>query len=185
MTTPSFALFDTAIGLCGLAWGAQGILGVQLPEANEADTRARILIRFPDARERAPSREAKSAIAGITALVAGKRGDLGAVPLDMTGVPEFHRRVYEAARAIPPGRTLSYGEIAARIGAKGAARAVGTALARNPFAILVPCHRVLGASGKLGGFSAHGGVETKRRLLDIEAAGSNTQAAELCGAASV
>ena len=88
----------------------------------------------------------------------------------MDGVPEFHRRVYEAARAIPPGNTLSYGDIAKRVGAPGAARAVGQALGRNPFPIVVPCHRVLAAGGKIGGFSAQGGVATKRRMLAIEGA---------------
>jgi methylated-DNA-[protein]-cysteine S-methyltransferase len=92
------------------------------------------------------------------------------VALDMEGVPPFHRRVYEAARQVPPGQTLSYGEIAARAGSPGSARAVGQALGRNPFAILVPCHRVLAANGKLGGFSANGGVDTKRRMLAIEGA---------------
>ena len=87
----------------------------------------------------------------------------------MEGVAGFHRRVYDAARAIPPGKTLAYGEIAERIGAPGAARAVGQALGRNPFPIVVPCHRVLAAGGKIGGFSAHGGTATKRRMLAIEA----------------
>ncbi len=91
----------------------------------------------------------------------------------MDGVPEFHRRVYEAARAIPPGNTLSYGDIAKRAGVPGAARAVGQALGRNPFPIVVPCHRVLAAGGKIGGFSAQGGVETKRRMLEIEGAPLN------------
>ena len=86
----------------------------------------------------------------------------------MEGVPPFHRRVYEAAREIPPGDTLSYGAIANRIGSPGSARAVGQALGRNPFAIVVPCHRVVAANGKLGGFSANGGVTTKANLLALE-----------------
>ncbi len=86
----------------------------------------------------------------------------------MTGVPDFHRRVYDIVRCIPPGQTLTYGDIARRLGLPGSAQAVGRAMGRNPFAPIVPCHRVLAAGGKDGGFSAHGGVGTKRRMLVIE-----------------
>src|SRR5207247_6696232 len=106
----------------------------------------------------------------MVALLRGAPTDLAAVALDMDGVRAFHRRVYEVARTIPAGKTLSYGDIAARLGAPRAARAVGQALGRNPFPIVVPCHRVLAAGGKPGGFSANGGVATKLRLLAIEAA---------------
>lgn len=105
----------------------------------------------------------------MTALLSGE--DLAApdsVPLDLSRVPPFHARVYEVARTIPPGTTLTYGEIARRLGEPGAARAVGQALGANPFAPIVPCHRVLAAGGGTGGFSADGGVATKRRLLEIE-----------------
>lgn len=170
MTGRQFAFFDTAIGRCALTWGDTGIVGVQLPEGSERSTRARITKRFPDAREAATPPVVKRAIRDIVALLEGKKVDLSYVGLDMDGIPAFHRRVYEAARAVPPGMTLSYGEVAKRIGAPGAARAVGQALGRNPFAIVVPCHRVLAASGKLGGFSANGGIETKARMLEIEGA---------------
>lgn len=168
MMTPAFTLFDTPIGTCGLVWGARGVLGVQLPEASEPQTRQRILSRFPRAREAAPPAEATRAIERLTSLLQGEAADLGDIPLDMEGVAPFHRRVYEAARAIPSGATLSYGDLAAKAGARGAARAVGTALAKNPFAIIVPCHRVLAANGKIGGFSADGGIRTKQKLLAIE-----------------
>jgi methylated-DNA-[protein]-cysteine S-methyltransferase len=170
MTAHGFGLFDTAIGRCGAAWGARGVAGVQLPEAREVETRARLLQRFPDARETPPPPEVRRALDGIVALLRGESSDLSAVALDMERLPAFHRRVYEIARTIPPGATLSYGEVAARVGAPGAARAVGQALGRNPFAIVVPCHRVLAAGGKIGGFSAKGGITTKLRLLSIEAA---------------
>jgi methylated-DNA-[protein]-cysteine S-methyltransferase len=163
-------LFDTAIGRCGIAWGGRGVVGVQLPEAREAETRARMLHRFPDAREAPPPADVQRAVDGIVALLRGERSQLDAVPLDMERVPPFHRRVYEVARTIPPGTTLTYGDIAARLGAPGSARAVGQALGRNPFAIVVPCHRVLAAGGKVGGFSADGGVTTKLRMLSIEGA---------------
>lgn len=167
----AYTLFETAIGPCALAWNENGIAGVQLPEADAAATRRRMLERFHDARETAPSPAVAAARDGLVALLEGKSADLSRVGLDLRSVPPFHRRVYEAARAIAPGRTLTYGALARIIGADGAARAVGQALGRNPFPLLVPCHRVLAANGGLGGFSAHGGVETKRRLLDIEAAG--------------
>jgi methylated-DNA-[protein]-cysteine S-methyltransferase len=173
MAGQGFALFDTAIGRCGIAWGSRGVLGVQLPEAREAATRARVLRRFPDASEATPPALIRRAIDGIVALLGGQAADLSAVALDMDSVSPFHRRVYEIARAIPPGATASYGELAARLGAPGAARAVGQALGRNPFAIVVPCHRVLAAGSKVGGFSANGGVATKLRLLSIEAESAN------------
>jgi methylated-DNA-[protein]-cysteine S-methyltransferase len=170
MTAQSFALFDTAIGRCAIAWSARGVAGVQLPEAGEAATRARVRRHFPDATEAPPPAEVQRAIEGIVVLLHGEPGDLATIVLDMTGVPPFERRVYEVARTIAPGATLTYGEIAARLGEPGAARAVGQALGRNPFPLIVPCHRVLAASGKAGGFSAHGGVTTKLRLLSIEGA---------------
>ena len=172
MAAQGFALFDTAIGRCGIVWGRRGITGVHLPEGSDAEARARVARWFPEAREGSPPAVAKAAIEAIGALLRGEASDLSKVKLDMDGVPPFHRRVYEAARAIAPGATLSYGEIAARIGTPGAARAVGQALGRNPFAIVVPCHRVLAAGGKAGGFSARGGVTTKLRMLTIESAGA-------------
>jgi len=175
MTARNFALFDTAIGRCGIAWGGGGIVGVQLPEAREQGTRARVLARFPGAREGQPPADVKRAQRGIVALLRGEASELSDVALDMDGVPPFHRRVYQVARTIPPGTTLSYGEIAARLGAPGSARAVGQALGRNPFAIVVPCHRVLAASGKVGGFSANGGITTKLRLLSLEGAQASGQ----------
>ena len=173
MTAHGFALFETAIGRCGIAWGGRGVAAVQLPEARDPETRARLLHRFPGAREAPPPPDVQHALDGITALLRGEATDLSAVALDMDRVPPFHRRVYEVARTIPPGTTLSYGDVAARLGAPGAARAVGQALGRNPFAIVVPCHRVLAAGGKVGGFSANGGIAAKLRLLSIEGAPAN------------
>jgi methylated-DNA-[protein]-cysteine S-methyltransferase len=172
MASHGFAIFDTAIGRCGIAWSGGGgrVVSVQLPEANELATRARLVRRFPDAVEGPPPPSVLRTLDGIVALLRGEPVDLSSVPLDMDGVPPFHRRVYDAARAIPRGSTLSYGEIAEKIGAPGAARAVGQALGRNPFPIIVPCHRVLAAGGRTGGFSATGGVSTKLRMLAIEGA---------------
>ena len=164
------ALFQTALGRCGIAWSDRGIVSVQLPEASDDATRVRLLRRSPQADESTPPADVRRAIDGVTALMRGEPVDLSSIALDMEGVPPFHRRVFEIARTIPVGRTRSYGEIAALLGDPGSARAVGEALGRNPFPIIVPCHRVLTASGKLGGFSAHGGAATKRRLLIIERA---------------
>jgi methylated-DNA-[protein]-cysteine S-methyltransferase len=170
MTTLNYCLFDTAIGACAIAWGERGLKGLQLPEADAARTRTRMARRYPDAVEAPPPDEVLEAIAAIAALTAGEPRDLTAIRLDMEGLGTLPRGVYEIARTIPPGQTLTYGEIAKRLGDPLHARAVGEALGRNPFAIVVPCHRVLAAGGKLGGFSANGGVVTKLRLLEIEGA---------------
>lgn len=177
MPSSGFTLFDTPLGRCAIAWGERGILGLQLPEARESSTRARVRQRFPEVIEAAPPREVKRAIDAVTALLGGRKADLSKVVLDMEAVSPFHRRVYEAARDIPAGQTLSYGEVAARLGSPNSARAVGQALGRNPFPIVVPCHRVLAAGGKAGGFTAEGGVDTKMRMLEMEkpgGAGANT-----------
>ena len=168
--TEGFALFDTALGRCGIAWSDRGVTGIQLPESSDDATIARLRRRHPRAREAAPSAEARHAIDAITTLLRGNRVSLDDVALDMEDVLAFHRRVFELARTIPAGRTSTYGELATQLGDPGSARAVGEALGRNPFPIVVPCHRVLAANGKLGGFSAHGGADTKRRMLLIEGA---------------
>jgi methylated-DNA-[protein]-cysteine S-methyltransferase len=170
MTELGFALFETAIGTCGIAWSSRGIVGVQLPEANERLIRNRILRRFAGARESAPPAEVRRAIEDIVALIGGEKRDLRHVRIDSDHMPDLHRRVYDVARAIRAGATLTYGEIAERLGDPTLARDVGTALSQNPWPIIVPCHRVLAAGGKTGGFSAPGGIETKLRLLSIEGA---------------
>lgn len=165
-----YALFETPLGRCGIAWGERGITAVQLPESRESGTRERLKRRSPDASEATPPEGIRRAIAQIGALLLGEPSDLTTIALDMHDVPPFHRAVYEVARRIAPGETVSYGELAQKMGAPGAARAVGQALGRNPFAIVVPCHRVLATGGKLGGFSANGGIVTKLKLLAIEGA---------------
>jgi methylated-DNA-[protein]-cysteine S-methyltransferase len=165
-----FTLFDTDLGRYGIAWGERGIAAVELPGSSDDSMRRRLRRAAPGASELEPPADVAAAIDAISRLLAGEPEDLSAVVLDMDEVPEFHRRVYDVARAIPAGETLSYGEIAARLGEPGAAQAVGKALGRNPFPIIVPCHRVLAANGALHGFSAPGGIETKRRMLAIEGA---------------
>jgi methylated-DNA-[protein]-cysteine S-methyltransferase len=211
MTAQRFAIFESAVGPCGIAWGQHAIIGVALPEADAARTRTRLLRRLPDAREALPPPHVRKVIDAIVALLHGEPIDLSWVALDMDGVPAFDRRVYEIARTIPAGATRTYGQIAEQLqhdpekwepvfGKRscsnkeverdddskknhpaltresypspewGLAREVGQALGRNPFPIVVPCHRVLAANSKAGGFSARGGVATKLRLLSIERA---------------
>ncbi len=168
MNAIRYTLFDTEVGRCAIAWSDAGLVAVQLPEANEALARERLQRRFPGAIEAAPDDGALQALTAITALLLGEPADLSGIVLDTSRVPDFHRRAYIAARSIAPGQTLTYGELAARLGVPGAARAVGQAMGRNPFPIVVPCHRVLAAGGRVGGFSAHGGIATKLRLLRLE-----------------
>ncbi|MCF8476294.1 MAG: methylated-DNA--[protein]-cysteine S-methyltransferase [Pseudolabrys sp.] len=174
MPDQGFALFDTAIGACAVVWNARGLIGVQLPEVNEAATRARVVQRFPAAKQTGPPPSVQHAIDGMIALLAGERRDLNRVAIDNTDTPAFNARVYAIVRQIPPGQTLTYGEVAEKLGDKSLARAVGQAMGQNPCPVVMPCHRVLAASGKqgskTGGFSAPGGVVTKLKLLTIEGA---------------
>jgi methylated-DNA-[protein]-cysteine S-methyltransferase len=170
MATPGFALFDTAIGCCGIAWGADGVVGVQLPEQHDRAMWDRLHRRFPDASEALPPTDIQQAIDGIVALLRGEARDLSFITLDMEGIPPVRQAIYAVLRSIQAGATLSYGEIATRLGDGSAARDVGEAMGKNPFPIIVPCHRVVAAGGKVGGFSAAGGVATKLRLLNIEGA---------------
>ncbi|MGM9480042.1 methylated-DNA--[protein]-cysteine S-methyltransferase [Roseateles sp. NT4] len=158
--------FDTALGRCGIVWSERGIVASLLPDASPA----RLKHRHPSAQptDELPPQVA-NAVDGVRALLAGEARDLGDIVLDERGIPEFRRQVHALTRAIPPGQTRTYGEIANALGQPGAARAVGRAEGDNPFPPIVPCHRVMGAGGEPTGFSAPGGVETKRRMLLIEA----------------
>ena len=164
------AVFATAIGPCAIAWGGQGIVGAWLPDADEAALRRRIQRRLPGSVEGAVPPDILAVIERLQALMEGERVDLSGSPLDMSGQADFHRRTYAIALAIPPGETRSYGEIAQQLGEPGSARAVGQAMGSNPFPPIVPCHRVLAAGGRSGGFSSPGGLDMKRRLLGIERA---------------
>jgi methylated-DNA-[protein]-cysteine S-methyltransferase len=168
-----FLLFETAIGPTGLAWNDAGVTAIQLPEATPAATRARLVAKSREQVEATPRTTpswVRDAIDRMRMHLNGDPQDLSGVRLDLARVAPFTARVYEAARLVPAGRTVSYGELAHGAGSPGAARAVGRAMATNPFPIVVPCHRVLAAGGKPGGFSAFGGVTTKDRLLAIEKA---------------
>ena len=170
MAGRGYTIFDTGVGRCGIAWSDAGIVGVQLPEAREIETRKRLYKLYPDARERRPPPDIETAIEGIVALLRGEPADLSDVALDLNGVAAFHARVYAFTRSIPRGETITYGEIASKLRLSGAVRSVAQALARNPFVIIVPCHRVLEAGGYADKISPHGGAISKRRLLSIEGA---------------
>ncbi len=170
------AFFETAIGWAGIAWGDQGLLGVHIPELDPDRVRRGLHRRFAEATEAEIPAEFSATIEGIRALLRGEKADLSAAPLDTTCVPEFNATVYAIARTIQPGETRTYGEIAEQLGNKLLARDVGAALGKNPWPIIVPCHRVVAAGGKLGGFSARGGSNTKLKLLAIEHALAAAQA---------
>ncbi|EHN09044.1 Methylated-DNA--protein-cysteine methyltransferase [Patulibacter medicamentivorans] len=176
MPATAYALFDTTLGPCAIAWNGDAVAGVELPEGDPQATRRRAGRLWPEARESAPPPAIQCVIDEVLALLDGQAVDFATARLDDEAVPAFHRRVYDLARTIPPGHTLTYGEVALRLGEPGAAQAVGQALGANPFPIVVPCHRVVGADGRIGGFSAPGGAATKRRLLAFEGAWQYDQA---------
>ena len=170
MTGRSYSIFDTGIGRCAIAWSPAGIVGVQLPEVREIDTRRRLYQLYPDARELPPPPHIDAAIEGITALLRGAACDFADVMLDVTGIPAFNQRVYAYVRTIPRGETRTYAEVASGIRASGAIRSVAQAIGCNPFMIIVPCHRVLEAGNYADKISAFGGAISKRRLLSMEGA---------------
>lgn len=165
-----FTTFDTAIGVCGVAWGDNGLVGVQLPVEDALRVTDRFTQRFPSASEQAPPEAVTRCISDIQALLRGQRPDFADAPIDLCDAPEFNRRVFDIARRVLPGSTTTYGAIAEELGDRSVARAVGQALGHNPLPLIIPCHRVLAAGGQAGGFSAPGGVNTKLRILRIEGA---------------
>ena len=166
---PHFTLFPTAIGDCCIAWRGDVVVAASLPEKTPAATAARVVKRT-GARRASPPAVIDRAIQSIIALLEGEKADLSFVACDPGKVDAFSEKVYAITRAIPVGETLTYGEVALRLGNKRLAQRVGQALGRNPIPIIVPCHRVVGANGKLTGFSAPGGIETKLKMLEIEGA---------------
>ena len=169
MDATGFALFDTALGPYGVAWSPAGIRMVQFAEDSPEQTRDR-LARRSGAAEAGPPPSVQRAIAGMQALLRGEKDDLLDVAFDFDGAEPLQRRVWEMIREIPPGETRTYGDLARALGDVALSRAVGQALGQNPCPVIAPCHRVLGADGKTGGFSGGSGVETKMRLLSIEKA---------------
>jgi methylated-DNA-[protein]-cysteine S-methyltransferase len=170
MNQPMFAVVPTSLGAFGVVWTEAGIARTWMHDRTVEATRRQILRAVPDAAERVPGPEVAAAMADVAALLEGERRVIGG-DLDMREVPDFDRLVYAVARTIPAGETMTYGGIAKALGEEPIrARDVGVALSRNPFAPIVPCHRVVAAGGQLGGYSAPGGASTKRRLLELEGA---------------
>ena len=165
---PRYCLFDTAFGPCGIAWSARGVVRLQLPESNRASTERRLKARAGGATPAEPPMRLGEMIEDIRRYLRGNKVDFAAVPLDAVVDDPFRQRIYDALRLVPWGETVTYGELARRVGAAGQAREVGQVMGRNPVPIIVPCHRVLAAGNKAGGFSAYGGTFTKERLLSLE-----------------
>src|SRR2546423_8449698 len=159
MAEHGFALFATPIGRCAIVWSERGITAVRLPERRDSETRARIVKRFPHAREALPPQPVQHALERIVALLQGEAIDLSSIALDLDGVPDFDREVYRVARSVPCGSTTTYGEIAAQLNAPGSARDVGLQLATNPFSLVGPSHRVLAAGGGERGLFSPGGLK--------------------------
>jgi methylated-DNA-[protein]-cysteine S-methyltransferase len=162
-----YCLFDTALGVCGVAWSERGLTRLQLPESDRSATERRLRARAAKTSRAAPA-EISLLIADVQGYMSGRRVDFAAVAIDLTSVGPFEQRVYAAAQAVPWGQTVSYGELARQAGSPRAAHAVGRALSRNPVPIIIPCHRILAKGHRIGGFTAHGGTHTKQRLLALE-----------------
>lgn len=168
--TVRYHIFATAIGPCGVAWNKRGLVAVQLPERDEAATAKRLTAKSRSAGPAEPPHPVAAVIADIRRYLNGERVEFAAVAIDLDGVDPFRQRLYQALRTIAYGSTTTYGALAVELGAESweGARQVGEAMGRNPVPIVIPCHRVLAAGGKLGGFSAPGGVATKQKLLALE-----------------
>lgn len=166
----AWTLFETAIGSCAIAWNDSGLTWLQLPERDRDATLARLHAKVNDAAEMTTAAPAwvKDAVARVREHLGGKPQDLARIPLDVSRVTPLTAKIYRAAQAVPAGRTTTYGELANIVGSPGAARAVGRAMATNPWPVIVPCHRVVSAGGGAGGFSAYGGLVTKQRMLQLE-----------------
>jgi methylated-DNA-[protein]-cysteine S-methyltransferase len=162
-----YCLVATDFGPVGLAWTARGLIGLQLPEPDGAISLARLLRRREAAETEAP-KWLQPTVNRLQRYFTGAQVDLSHSPIDFDGVPAFFRLLYFEMLEIGWGETVSYGELARRVGSPGAARAVGQAMSHNAIPVIIPCHRVLASGQRSGGFSASGGVGTKLRLLELE-----------------
>ncbi|WP_421867624.1 methylated-DNA--[protein]-cysteine S-methyltransferase [Pararhizobium sp.] len=165
----TYHVFETAAGYCGIAWNAIGITRFQLPARSAEATERNILRRVPDAERGDPTPATREVIAAVQRYFDGEIIDFSRVALDLDGQDDFFRQIYQALRAIGWGHTTTYGTLAKALGAgPQAARDVGQAMAKNPVPLIIPCHRVLAAGGKVGGFSAPGGATAKVHMLELE-----------------
>jgi len=164
-----YTIFETAAGFCGIAWNDTGITRFQLPAKSAEGAERLVRRRLPSAAPGEPPPRVREALAAATRYFAGEETDFSGFTLDLEGQLPFFRQVYAAARRVGWGHTTTYGTLARELGAgPEAARDVGQAMARNPVALFIPCHRVLAAGGKVGGFSAPGGASSKIRMLALE-----------------
>jgi methylated-DNA-[protein]-cysteine S-methyltransferase len=164
-----YLIFDTAGGFCGIAWNALGITRFQLPTRSAEATERNLLRRIPDATPGTPPAVIVDAVAAVMRYFEGEEIDFSGFTLDLSDQDDFFKQIYDAARQVGWGHTTTYGTLAKQLGAgPEAARDVGQAMAKNPVALLIPCHRVLAAGGKVGGFSAPGGSAAKVRMLELE-----------------
>lgn len=175
MESSGITIFETEIGPCGIAWRGPKIVGVEIGDADEKETRYRLGERFPGAEDINLPAFVSNAVEGVRALLTGTDVDFSGTPLALDAQPDLNRQVYEIILELRAGETTTYGAIARRIGDVSLSQAVGYALGKNPFPIIVPCHRVLGSNGKVGGFSAAGGTATKLKLLNIERARTSSE----------
>jgi methylated-DNA-[protein]-cysteine S-methyltransferase len=180
-----YCLFETALGPCAIAWdegegrGARPVvIRLQLPEASAKLTEARIAKQTSADRSSEPPTEIARLIDKLRKHLDGEVQDFRDVAVDLGEAHGFALRVFEAARKVPAGQTTTYGGIARALGRPNAARAVGQAVGKNPIPIIIPCHRILGAGGKPGGFSAHGGLTTKARMLEAEGVSVDVKSAK-------
>ncbi|MBV9243352.1 MAG: methylated-DNA--[protein]-cysteine S-methyltransferase [Methylobacteriaceae bacterium] len=164
-----YLIFETAGGFCGIAWNDVGITRFQLPTRRAEATERMLLRRLPGAERGAPTPEVAEAVAAVQRYFEGEATDFSDFKLDLGEQDAFFERLYAAARRVGWGRTTTYGALAKELGAgPQAAKDVGQAMAKNPVALIIPCHRVLAAGGKVGGFSAPGGAAAKVRMLELE-----------------
>ncbi len=161
-------VFETALGWIGLGWSANGVTHLQLPEKDRSATETRLLARGASSEAGRPPPAIEAVVDALMNYASGETIDFSSTPLDLAGADDFRLVIYEQARQLGYGETTTYGSLCESAGHPGMARETGAAMGSNPVPILVPCHRVLAAGGKMGGFSAPGGVFTKRRLLDME-----------------
>jgi methylated-DNA-[protein]-cysteine S-methyltransferase len=167
--THRYHVFETAGGFCGIAWNDIGVTRFQLPTKSADSTERLLLRRIPGATASAPTPEMATVIAAVERYFAGEEVDFSGIKLDLEDQDELFKRIYDAARRVGWGHTTTYGTLARELGAgPEVARDVGQAMAKNPVALIIPCHRVLAAGGKIGGFSAPGGSNSKQRMLELE-----------------
>jgi methylated-DNA-[protein]-cysteine S-methyltransferase len=176
-----YCVFDTAIGCCGLAWNGRGITHMQLPDRDRDGTERQLRRRVPGEGAAEPPAEIAPAIGALQRYFAGEAIDLSSITVDLGDRGSADLAIYAALRAVGWGETVTYGELARRAGLLHGAQAVGQAMAKNPVPVIVPCHRVLAAGGRIGGFSAPGGTSTKERLLGLEGVRLDTGAPRLPG----